>query len=96
VQGGAILAAMGILAWMAGLAQPPRVGSLRLRAWLVAGPAVVLAIGAVGVLLAEGGFLGSPGGFATLTVVVAGAALTVTIAVAFAALVLGPSEGGEA
>ena len=60
-QGGALLAAMWLLAMMAGLAARARGEQRRLRLALVAGPAVFLAIGLAGFALADA-FLAYPGG----------------------------------
>ena len=53
-QGGAILAAMWMIAMMARLAEAPPVSAVWLRLALVAGPAVFLAIGVAGIAVASG------------------------------------------
>lgn len=94
-QGGAVLAAMWVLAWMAGLAQPPPVSSRRLRLALLAGPVLFLAVGLVGLAVA-GSFLALPPGYAKPVILALEAPLTLSIAVGLAALVLGPPAGAEA
>lgn len=90
-QGGAILAAMWILAWMAGLVRPPAVASRRLRLALLAGPLAFLAVGFAGLALA-GSFLFLPPAIAKPLVLAIEAPLTLSIAVGLALLVLGPPE----
>lgn len=95
-QGGTILAAVYLLAAMAGLVEPPAVSHLAVRLALVLGPAVFLALGAVGAL--GGTFLAFPEAVAGTLVLVIETALTVSIAATLALLVLGPparpSPGG--
>ena len=88
-QGGAILAAMWVLAWMAGLVRPPPVGSRRLVLALVAGPAVFLMVGLAGLALA-GSFLALPAGFSKPVILAIEAPLTLSIATGLALLLLGP------
>lgn len=90
-QAAAILAAMWLLPWMAGLATPPRIAAPWLRRVLAAGPALFIAIGFVG-LLVEGAFLAYPPGWAVPLIVAVEVVLTASIAVALALLVLGPSD----
>jgi multisubunit Na+/H+ antiporter MnhB subunit len=90
-QGGAILAAMWILAWLAGLATPPPVSSRALRFALLIGPALFLAIGLAGFGVAEG-FLAYPEGFAKPLILAIEAALTFSIVISLALLVVGPPE----
>jgi multisubunit Na+/H+ antiporter MnhB subunit len=87
-QGGTVLAAVGLLVAMAGLIRAPRVESFALRAALVAGPAVFLAVGLVGAL--AGGFLWLPPDHAKTLILCIEIMLTVSIAVTLALLVLGP------
>jgi len=90
-QGGALLAAMWLLAMMAGLAAPPPVGSRRLRLVLVAGPAVFVAIGLAGFALADA-FLAYPQAYAKPLIIVIEIALMLSIAATLALLVAGPPE----
>lgn len=88
-QGGALLAAMLVLAWMAGLVRPPPVTDRRLILGLVAGPLVFLLVGFAGLLLG-GGFLALPAGFAKPLILAVEAPLTFSIAIGLAMLLLGP------
>ena len=89
-QGGTILAAMWLLAIMAGLLPAPAATDRRLRRVLVAGPAVFLAVGLVGSAL-WGGFLTYPAGWAKAVITLVEAALTVSVAAMVMALVVGPA-----
>jgi len=88
-QGGAILAAMWILALMARLADPPAVGRRGPRLAVTIGPIVFLAIGFAGFGL-PGGFLSYPAGFAKPLIILIEVALTFSIAGVLGLLVLGP------
>jgi multisubunit Na+/H+ antiporter MnhB subunit len=90
-QGGAILAAMWMIAIVAGLAEIPTIGALWLRLALVAGPAVFLAIGVLGVGIA-GGFLAYPDGFAKPLILFIEAFMTLSIAATLPMLVAGPPK----
>jgi multisubunit Na+/H+ antiporter MnhB subunit len=90
-QGGTVLAAMWLLAWLAGLIEPPAIGSPRLRLALVAGPMVFLAVGLSGMVVADG-FLAYPPSTAKALIVLIEAAMTVSVAAALALLVAGPPE----
>lgn len=90
-QASTILAAMWLLAMMAGLAPPPRTGSRAIRAALVAGPLVFLAIGLAGLWWADG-FLAYPDAFAKPLIILIEAALAVSIVAALALMVAGPAE----
>jgi len=90
-QGGALLAAMWLLAMMAGVAAAPAVSSRRLRLALVAGPAVFLAIGLAGWALADA-FLAYPEAWAKPLIIVIEVALLLSIAVTLGLLVAGPPE----
>ncbi|SFK35828.1 hydrogenase subunit MbhD domain-containing protein [Methylocapsa palsarum] len=90
-QGGAILAAMWMITMMAGLTEAPPVSSTRLRLVLVSGPAVFLAIGLAGVVIA-GGFLAYPSGSAKPLILFIEAFMTLTIAATLPMLVAGPPE----
>ena len=90
-QGGALLAAMWLLAMMAGLAEAPATSSRWLRLVLVVGPAVFLAIGLAGFALA-GAFLAYPEAYAKPLIIVIEVALTLSIAATLGLLVAGPPE----
>ena len=90
-QGGAILAAMWILGFLAGLALVPRVGSFRLRLVLTGGTVIFVAAGLAGFWVASG-FLAWPAGYAKPVIVAIEAALTLSIAVTLGLLVAGPPE----
>jgi multisubunit Na+/H+ antiporter MnhB subunit len=89
-QGGTVLAAVWLLVAMAGLAEAPRVASLRLRLALVAGPAFFLGVGLAGA--AAGAFLGLPEAWAKPVILAIEGGLTLSIAVTLALLVLGPPQ----
>jgi multisubunit Na+/H+ antiporter MnhB subunit len=90
-QGGAILAAMGLLAMLAGLAEPPAIARRWLRVSITLGPAVFLAVGVLGFAL-PGGFLSYPEGFAKPVIIAIEVVLTFSIAVILFLLVAGPPE----
>jgi multisubunit Na+/H+ antiporter MnhB subunit len=92
-QGGAILAAMWMITMMSGLTEAPPIRSKGLRLVLVSGPAVFLAAGLAGVVLA-GGFLAYPAGFAKPLILFIEAFMTLTIAATLPMLVAGPPERG--
>ncbi|SCK43693.1 Domain related to MnhB subunit of Na+/H+ antiporter [Variovorax sp. HW608] len=87
-QGATILAAMWLLAMMAGLADVPRVGRFALRFWLVAGPLVFILVGFAGALTA-GAFLGYPDGLAKLWIVAVEFALMPSLALTLGLLLAG-------
>ena len=90
-QGATILAAMWILATMAGLANTPPVMRRSLRLLLIAGPAVFFAIGLAGFAIA-GAFLAYPAAYAKLLILIIEIPLTLSIATTLALLVAGPPE----
>ena len=90
-QGGAILAAMWLLVMIAGLERPPSINHPWLRLSLVIGPAIFLAIGLAGFVLANA-FLAYPSGYAKPLIVAVEVALTLSIAVALGMLASGPPE----
>jgi multisubunit Na+/H+ antiporter MnhB subunit len=90
-QGATILAAMWILAMMAGVADAPPVSKRWLRLLLVAGPAVFLAIGFVGFATADA-FLAYPQSHAKLLILIIEIPVTLSIAATLALLVAGPPE----
>lgn len=87
--GGAVISAMGILGFLAGLAPVPPVGSFRLRLSLVAGIAVFLAAGLLGFVWAAD-FLAYPERWAKPVIVVIEIAMTFSVGVTLALLVTGP------
>ena len=93
-QAAAILAAMWLLPWLAGLAVPPPVTARWLRLLVAAGPALFILIGLLGALL-EGAFLAYPPGFAKPLILAVEIVLTGSIAAALALLVLGPPTAGQ-
>jgi multisubunit Na+/H+ antiporter MnhB subunit len=91
-QGGALLAAMWMVAMMARLHEPPRIDTQWLRLALVAGPAVFLIIGLAGVVLA-GNFFAYPPSLAKPIILFIEAFMVLSIAVALPMLVAGPPSG---
>jgi multisubunit Na+/H+ antiporter MnhB subunit len=90
-QGGTILAAMWLLVVIARLEDAPSIGQLWLRIGLVLGPAVFLAVGLAGLVLANG-FLAYPPGYAKPFIVAIEFALTISIAAVLAMLAAGPPK----
>ncbi|SHG02419.1 Uncharacterized MnhB-related membrane protein [Kaistia soli DSM 19436] len=90
-QGATILAAMWILAMMAGLTEAPPIGRWRLRLLLAAGPIVFVAVGVAGIPLA-GSFLAYPEALAKPLILLIEVALTLSIAATLGLLVAGPPE----
>ena len=90
-QGATILAAMWILAMMAGLMDAPAVSRRWLRFVLVAGPAVFIAIGFAGFAMA-GAFLAYPASYAKLLILTIEIPVTLSIAATLALLVVGQPE----
>lgn len=88
-QAAAILAAMWLLPWMAGLVAPPRIATRWLRLVVAVGSVVFIAIGFAGAVT-EGAFLAYPPGWAMPLILVTEIVLTASIAVALALLVIGP------
>jgi multisubunit Na+/H+ antiporter MnhB subunit len=88
-QGGTILAAMWLLAMMAGITEPAPVSSRRLRLALIAGPAIFLAVGLAGLAFGSA-FLAYPESFAKPLILLIEFAMTLTIAVTLALLLAGP------
>jgi multisubunit Na+/H+ antiporter MnhB subunit len=93
-QGSAILAAMWILALMAGLIDAPPIGRKWLRVLLGFGPIVFLTVGFAGFLIA-GGFLAYPPSLAKPLILAIETALMLSIAAMLALLVAGPPERSE-
>jgi multisubunit Na+/H+ antiporter MnhB subunit len=90
-QGASILAAMWLLARMAGLADAPPVSSSGLRFALIAGPLVFIAIGASGVWTA-GAFLAYPDGLAKPLIKTIEWALLPSLALTLALILAGAPE----
>ena len=88
-QGGALLTAMWLLVMMAGVRRAPATSLIALRLAIVAGPVIFLAIGLAGFAWADG-FLSYPAGYAKPLIVIAEAALTLSIGVTLGLLALGP------
>ncbi len=88
-QGGAILAAMWILVMIAGLRDAPATGGRRVRLLLVVGPAVFLAVGLAGFVVADG-FLAYPASYAKPLIIAIEVVLTLSIAVILGLLASGP------
>ena len=92
-QGATILAAMWILAMMAGLVGAPPVSRRWLRLVLVAGPAVFISIGLAGFAMASA-FLAYPESHPKLLILTIEVPVTLSIATTLALLVAGPPERG--
>jgi multisubunit Na+/H+ antiporter MnhB subunit len=90
-QGGAILAAMWMIVMMARITDAPEINTRWLRLSLVSGPAVFLAAGVLGCVLA-GGFLAYPAGFAKPIILFIEAFMTLSIAATLPMLVAGPPD----
>jgi multisubunit Na+/H+ antiporter MnhB subunit len=90
-QGGTVIAAMWLLAAMAGLADTPRIGGRRLRLVLVAGPAVFLAVGLCGLFFGDA-FLAYPPAHAKALIIGIEVAMTLTVAATLSLLVAGAPE----
>jgi multisubunit Na+/H+ antiporter MnhB subunit len=88
-QAAAVLAAMWVLVMMAGLRQPPAVGSRGWRGLLVLGALIFIAIGIAGIWLADA-FLAYPEGLAKPLIIAIEVALTGSVAVVLALLLAGP------
>jgi multisubunit Na+/H+ antiporter MnhB subunit len=87
-QAATVLAAMGLLVIMAGLADVPPVSSRALRLALVAGPLVFIALGVAGAFLA-GAFLAWPESHAKTMIKLIEVALTPSLALLLALLLAG-------
>jgi multisubunit Na+/H+ antiporter MnhB subunit len=94
-QGATILAAMWLLVQMAGLADSPRTDHRGLRAGVVAGPLVFIAVGLLG-LWTAGAFLGYPLQWAKPMIVAVEVALMPTLVLVLALLLNGaPARSGR-
>jgi len=92
-QAATIVAAMWLLTLMAGLADAPPIGRRLLRALLVAGPVVFIAVGVAGVPLA-GTFLAYPEGWAKPMILVIEFALMPSLALTLGLILAGAPERG--
>lgn len=90
-QGATILAAMWLLAAMAGLVDAPPISRTWLRIALVAGPIVFIAVGAAGAAIA-GAFLAYPDGLAKPLIVVIEIALLPSLTLTLALIMAGAPE----
>jgi len=88
-QGGAILAAMWLIAMMAGLGSAPPTSARWLRLAVVAGPAVFVITGLLGFVVADG-FLAYPTDFAKPVIIVVEVFMTLSIAATLPMLAAGP------
>ena len=82
---------MWLLVMIAGLQGVPAIRRPWLRLLVVVGPVIFLAIGFAGFALADG-FLAYPAGYAKPLIIVAEAALTLSIGVTLGLLAAGPPE----
>jgi multisubunit Na+/H+ antiporter MnhB subunit len=90
-QGGAVLAAMWLMAMIAHLIDLPRIDARWLRLALVAGPAVFLIVGLAGIATA-GSFFAYPPDFAKPVILFIETVMVLSIAVALPLLVAGPPD----
>ena len=90
-QGATILAAMWLLVIMAGLAESPAISQIGLRSILVLGPMVFIAIGFLGVAVADA-FLAYPIGFAKPLILAIEFALMPTLTLILGLLLLGAPQ----
>lgn len=93
-QGATLMAAMGLLVLMAGLADAPPISRRWLRALLVAGPLIFIAVGVFGAASA-GAFLAYPLGSAKPLILVIEFALMPTLTLILALMLLGAAQRGE-
>ncbi|WP_233870499.1 hydrogenase subunit MbhD domain-containing protein [Paraburkholderia adhaesiva] len=93
-QGATVIAAMWLLVMMSGLRDAPAISRRRLRVVLIAGPAVFIAIGLLGAVMA-GAFLAYPEGWAKPWIIVIEAALLPSLAVTLVLLLIGPPQRPE-
>lgn len=93
-QGATVIAAMWLLVMMSGLRDAPSTGRRRLRAVLILGPMVFIALGLLGVP-AAGALLAYPDGWAKPWIIVIEAALLPSLAVTLVLLLVGPPQRPE-
>ncbi len=89
-QGGAVIAAMWLLALLAGSGALPAPTNRRLRILVVVGPLLFMAMGMLGIAIA-GSFLAFPDAIAKPLILIIEAGLTLSIAVALGLMVAGPA-----
>lgn len=89
-QGGALLAAMWLLAMITGLTRPPAVGSRTLRWLLITGPLVFILVGFASNWV-DLGFLADPEGWSRQSLLLIKAGLTLSIALALGLLLASPA-----
>jgi multisubunit Na+/H+ antiporter MnhB subunit len=89
--GGTIIAAMWLLAMMAGVTDAPAISRRWLRLLLIAGPTVFLAVGFSG-LFTAGAFLAYPIAYAKPLIVLIEVGMVLTIAATLGLLMAGPPE----
>jgi multisubunit Na+/H+ antiporter MnhB subunit len=94
-QGATVLAAMWLLAVMAGLTDAPAIRRTWLRIALVAGPLVFIGVGVAGIAIA-GAFLGYPEGMAKPLILVIEFALMPSLAATLALILAGAPERAAA
>jgi len=90
-QSATVLAAMWLLAMLAGVTHAPPTAALRVRALLVMGSTVFLVVGVVGMFTA-GAFLAYPEGWAKVFILAIEVPVTLSIAVALGMLMAGAPE----
>ncbi len=90
-QGATVLAAMWLLLMMSGLHDAPAVSQRWVRLALIAGPAVFILVGVLGVFVADA-FLAYPEGFAKPLIIVIEVALLPSLAVTLTLLLIGPPQ----
>lgn len=93
-QASTLLAAMWLLAIMAGLAPAPSTGGRRMGMALALGPLAFIGAGVLG-MATEGHFLAYPEGFAKPVIVAIEIALAFSVVTALVMLVTGPGEAEE-
>ncbi|MCV2353360.1 DUF4040 domain-containing protein [Paucibacter sp. B2R-40] len=93
-QGATLMAAMWLLVLMAGLADAPAISRRWLRACLVAGPLIFIAVGVLGSVSA-GAFLAYPIGLAKPLILVIEFALMPTLTLILGLMLLGAAQRGE-
>ncbi|WP_233885369.1 hydrogenase subunit MbhD domain-containing protein [Paraburkholderia flagellata] len=93
-QGATVIAAMWLLVMMSGLRDAPPVSRRWLRAVLILGPAVFIALGLLGAVMA-GAFLAYPDGWAKTWIIIIEAALLPSLAVTLVLLLVGPPQRPE-
>lgn len=93
-QGGAVLAAMWLLAMIVGLTRPPAASSRALRWLLITGPLVFILVGFASNWL-DMGFLAAPEGWARYSLLTIKVSLTLSIAIALGLLLASPTASAS-